>query len=119
MRADGGDLAGGDPAWQRAAEADGLAYQELLNLVGRGQPVDHRDAVTQDPGGRPGQPGGQDQPRPAQQRAAVALGHAQVDGPSDQRRHDRQHPHPGDAGGDPGREHAELPARHPRQEAGR
>jgi hypothetical protein len=74
--------------------------------------------VAQDPGGRADQPGGQDQGRPAQQPGAVAPGHALVDGPPDQGRHDRQGPHPDPPEDDPDGERAELPARHPQQEAG-
>ena len=118
MGADGGDLAGRDPARQRAAEPHRLADQQLLDPVGGGQPVDHGGAVAKDPGDGGDQPGRHDQGRPADQRGPVALGHALVDGPPDQGRHDRQGAHPDHAVEDPDRERAKLPARHPQQKAG-
>ena len=55
---------------------------------------------------------------PRDQRGPVALGHALVDGPPDQGRHDRQGAHPDHAVENPDRERAKLPARHPQQKAG-
>jgi hypothetical protein len=117
--ADGRDLAGGDPAGQGAAQPGRLADQQLLDPVGGGEPVHHRDPVAQDAGGGADDPGCQDQARPAQQLGEVAAGHADVDGPPDQRRDHGQGAHPDHPVEGPDCERAKLPARHPQQEAGR
>ncbi len=116
--ADRDDLAGRDLARQGAAEADGLAGDQLDDAVGRDQPVGDREPVPHDAGWPPGPGRSRTARRPTStQLARVSLAATpSVDGAADHGRHHGLRAHPDDAEEHAPDEGAPLAARHPPQE---